>query len=164
MINIGVIGCGQWGPNHIRTFSNLSESKVVAVADLDHNRLKYIVTQFPDMNVEKDYMKLLERKDIAVVVVATTTKTHYKITKDALEAGKHVFCEKPLCQSVKEGEELVALAEKNGLILMVGHVFLFNPGILKLKELMRFDTLGKIYYLSATRTNLGPIRSDVNSV
>lgn len=164
MINVGVIGCGQWGPNHIRNFSNLSNSKVVAVADLDSQRLKHIIEQHPSIITERDYTKLLERKDIAVIVVATPTKTHYRITKDALEAGKQVLCEKPLCQSVKEGEELIAMAEKMGLILMVGHVFLFNPGILKLKELLRFDDLGKIYYLSATRTNLGPIRSDVNSV
>lgn len=164
MINIGVIGCGQWGPNHVRNFSNSPNSEVVAAADLDSNRLKQIVKQHPNITMEKNYIRLLEREDIDGIVVATPTRSHHKITKDALEAGKHVLCEKPLCQTVEEGEELVELAQKKGLILMVGHVFLFNPGILKLKELLRFNDLGKIYYLSATRTNLGPIRSDVNSV
>ncbi len=165
MINIGVIGCGQWGPNHIRNFSNLPNSEVVAVADLDGNRLKQILKQYPSTTIiEKNYMRLLERENIHAVVIATPTKSHYRVTKDALEAGKHVLCEKPLCQTVEEGEELTALAEKKGLILMVGHVFLFNPGILKLKEILKFNDLGKIYYIAATRTNLGPIRNDVNSV
>ncbi|MGE5445713.1 MAG: Gfo/Idh/MocA family protein [Ignavibacteriales bacterium] len=162
MINICVIGCGQWGSNHIRNFSNLPGSQVVAVADLDENRLKQISKQYPNATIQRNYIRLLEKEDIDAIVVATPTKSHYKITRDALEAGKHVLCEKPLCQTVEEGEEIVALAEKKGLILMVGHVFLFNPGILKLKQML--GDIGKIYYLSATRTNLGPIRSDVNSV
>lgn len=164
MINIGVIGCGHWGPNHIRNFANFPNSQVVAVADLDSNRLKQIPKQYPGVTVEKDYMKVLEKEDVDAVIISTPTKTHYRITKDALDANKHILCEKPLCQTVEEGEELAALAEKKGLILMVGHVFLFNPGIIKLKELLKFNDLGKIYYLAATRTNLGPIRNDVNSV
>jgi predicted dehydrogenase len=126
--------------------------------------LKQIGRQYPDIRTEQQYIALLERKQTAAIVVATPTKTHYQIAKDALEAGNHVLCEKPLCQTAEEGMELVTLAQKKGLILMVGHVFLFNPGILKLKELLRFNDLGKIYYMAAVRTNLGPIRKDVNAV
>jgi predicted dehydrogenase len=164
MINVGVIGCGQWGPNHIRTFANPPDSQVVAVADLDGNRLKHIARQYPRVATEKHHADLLARGKTDAVVIATPTKTHYQIAKDALQAGKHVLCEKPLCQTAEEGLDLVALARKKGLVLMVGHVFLFNPGVLKLKELLKFNDLGKIYYLASVRTNLGPIRKDVNAV
>ena len=98
------------------------------------------------------------------MVVSTPTQTHYEIVKAALLSGKHILCEKPLCKSVQEGKELVVLAQTHNRTLMVGHIFLFNPGIIKLKELLEYNNLGKIHYLSATRTNLGPIRNDVNVV
>jgi len=89
--------------------------------------------------------------------------THYHVVREALLAGKHVLCEKPLCETAKEGQELVDLAATKGLVLMVGHVFLFNQAIQKLRDLISADELGRLYYLSATRTNLGPIRSDANA-
>jgi predicted dehydrogenase len=97
-------------------------------------------------------------------VVAAPTQLHYAIVKDALLAGRHVLCEKPLCVEVNEAVELVELARRQRLILMVGHVFLFNPGIVRLKELVQAGEPGRIYYLRALRTNLGPVRRDVNSV
>jgi predicted dehydrogenase len=164
MINIGVIGCGHWGPNHVRVFSSLRNSKVIAVADLDPQRLQYVIEQYPTLSVHADYSAILENSKIDAVVISTPTDTHYHIVKHALQAGKHVLCEKPLCRKVNEGEELVVLARERHVILMVGHVFLFNTGILKLKELLTAQALGKIFYFSATRTNLGPIRQDVNAV
>jgi predicted dehydrogenase len=164
MINIGVIGCGHWGPNHIRNFTNLQNSKVIAVSDLDQNRLNNIKTQYPGIVVEKDYKNLLKNDNIDAVVISTPTKSHYKIAKDSLNQGKHVLCEKPLCFTVKEATKLVELSKSNKLILMVGHVFLFNNGIKEIKNLIVKKNLGNIYYISAIRTNLGPIRNDVNSV
>jgi predicted dehydrogenase len=164
MIKIGVIGCGHWGPNHVRTFSQLRESRVVACADLDQKRLDAIGEMQPHVKPFKDYRQMLKEADLDAVAVAAPTKLHYAMVKDALNAGKHVLCEKPLCVHVKEGEELVALAEKKKLILMVGHVFLFNPGIVKLHDLVKSQDAGRLYYMRALRTNLGPVREDVNSV
>jgi predicted dehydrogenase len=161
---IGVIGCGHWGPNHIRVFSQLRESRVLACADLDQKRLDALRETHPQVEPYKDYRAMLRSAELDAVVVAAPTRTHHSIVKDALEAGKHVLCEKPLCVATVEGEELVALAAGKGLILMTGHVFLFNPGIVKLKELIRFHDTGRLYYMRALRTNLGPIRQDVNSV
>jgi len=164
MINIGVIGCGHWGPNHIRNFSNFQNCNVIAVSDIDQNRLNNIKAQYPNIIIEKNYKKLLKNNDINAVVISTPTKTHYSISKQSLELGKHVLCEKPLCLSVKEADKLVEISTRNKLVLLVGHVFLFNNGIQELKKLIDKEELGKIYYLSATRTNLGPIRNDVNAV
>lgn len=164
MIKIGVIGCGHWGPNHIRVFSALRDSLVEEVADPDKNRLQYITEQYSHINAHENYKKVLENSDIEAVVISTPTQTHYEVVKNSLKAGKHVLCEKPLCMNVQEGEELIALAKEHEKIFMIGHIFLFNPGIVKLKELLKGNALGKLYYLSATRTNLGPIRQDVNVV
>jgi predicted dehydrogenase len=161
---IAVIGCGHWGPNHIRVFSQLRDSQVVACADLNASRLKAIREQHPNAQFSKDYRELLNDPDIDAVVISTPTKTHYSIVKEALSAGKHVLCEKPLCIETGEGEELLELAKSKNRILMVGHVFLFNPGIIKLKELVRSEGTGRVFYMRAMRTNLGPVRQDVNSV
>jgi len=161
---IAVIGCGHWGPNHIRVFSNLPESRVVSVADLDSKRLDVICAPYPDVQRFSDYRKLLRESPAEAVVVASPAKSHFEIVKEALLANRHVLCEKPLCVQSQEAQQLVALAGKQNRVLMTGHVFLFNPGILKLKELASAGESGRIYYLRATRTNFGPIRSDVNSV
>jgi predicted dehydrogenase len=164
MVKIGVIGCGHWGPNHIRVFSQLRDSRVVAIADTDQKRLDAVREQHPQVKPCTDYRDLLALSEVDAVVVATPTRTHYMMVKDALNAGKNVLCEKPLCVDSADARELAALAEQKGLVLMVGHVFLFNPGIVKLKELVHFHDIGRLYYMRALRTNLGPIRQDVNSV
>jgi predicted dehydrogenase len=163
MTNISVIGCGRWGPNHIRNFSSLSDSTVVTAVDTQSERLSRISKNFPNVHVEQDYQRVLENSDIDAVVVATPTNTHYAIVRNALLANKHVMCEKPLCQTSQEAEELIELAKERNLILMVGHVFLFNRGILKIKEYLDAGELGTLHYLTAIRTNLGPVRSDVNA-
>lgn len=163
-LTIGVIGCGHWGPNHIRTFSSIPGAKVSSAADPDPARLKELRKFHPLVRFSQDYREMLADSSTHAVVVATPTSTHAKIAGEALQAGKHVLVEKPLCISVKEGKKLVALAAKRNLILMVGQVFLFNNGILKLKELLDFGDLGDIYYIGSSRTNLGPIRQDVNVV
>jgi len=136
---------------------------VDAVADLDEKRLEYVSQMFPGLRCEHDYRRIIGDPDIDAVVVATPISTHYEVVRASILAGKHVLCEKPLCKNSKQGEDLVELARVNERLLMVGHVFLFNPGIVKLKELIDAGELGNVRYLSASRTNLGPIRSDVNA-
>lgn len=162
-VAIGVIGCGQWGPNHVRVFGAVPGATVTAAADPDPSRLVPIRELSPATRLERDHRRLLEDSAIDAVVIATPTATHYRLVKEALEAGKHVLCEKPLCRNAYEARELVELAGAKGAVLMVGHVFLFNPGILKVKELVDASEFGTLQYLSATRTNLGPIRGDVNA-
>ena len=161
-LNVAVIGCGGWGPNQVRIFSTLPGSKVVAVADLDVDRLRRMAEMWPGIALERDWHRLLTMDTIDAVVVATPTSTHGQIVREALEAGKHVLCEKPLCILSDEARALAALAVQSRRVLMVGHVFLFNAGIVKLRELVVSGELGEVRYLSAVRTNLGPFRSDVN--
>jgi len=163
-LKIAVIGCGHWGPNHVRVFSEIDRAEVVAVADLNPTRLAWVRERYPTIRTEADYRKLLDDSSIAAVVVATPTSTHATIAADALRAGKHVLVEKPLCLTSVQAEMLAELAEETGRVLMVGHVFLFNAGICKLRELMAAGELGHIHYLDAVRTNLGPIRGDVNAL
>jgi len=162
MFNLAVIGCGHWGPNHVRVFNSLKESMVVAVADPDPKRLERVREAFPATRCEHDYQQVLHDPGIAAVVIATPTGTHYPLARESLLAGKHVLCEKPLCEDTVQARELAVLAEERGLVLMVGHVFLFNPGIMKVKQIIDAGELGDLRYLSAVRTNLGPIRGDVN--
>lgn len=163
-IRIGVIGCGYWGPNHLRVYSQLRDARVTAFADLDARRLSTIGAQYPEARGYADVRELLARPDVDAVVISVPTRKHFEVAKAALEAGKHVLCEKPLTVDPAESDALSALAAARGLILMTGHVFLFNPGILKLKSLIDAGTPGEIHYLRALRTNLGPVRHDVNAV
>lgn len=160
--HVAIIGCGYWGPNHIRNFNRLGNCRVTAV-DLESARLERIRADFPDVELAQNYRNVLADKQIDCVVVATPTRTHFEIVRDALLAGKHVLCEKPLCTASREAEELVQLAHQRHLILMTGHVFLFNPALEKVKQEIDAGKLGTLQYLSATRTNLGPIRTDVNA-
>ncbi|MBN1870206.1 MAG: Gfo/Idh/MocA family oxidoreductase [Candidatus Omnitrophica bacterium] len=163
-INIGVIGCGHWGPNHIRIFSHLAGSKVLMCADPDSSRLDAIQKTFLNVRGTKNYKEILNHPDIHAVCIAAPTDLHYSLTKEALKCGKHVLCEKPLAMTPEECRELKRLADQSGKVLMVGHIFLFNAGIVRLKEYIRSGELGKIYYAYSTRTNLGPFRYDVNAL
>jgi len=162
---IGVVGCGAWGPNHVRNFSALPNAEVVGAADLQPDRLARVKAIAPGIATFTDAAAMMAATNPDAVVVSTPTMTHFDVVRQALAAGKHVLCEKPLCLTGEEADELVKQADEAGLRLMVGHVFMFNPGILKLKELVRTGELGsRIFYLFARRTNLGPIRQDVNAV
>jgi len=163
MIHVAVIGCGQWGLNHVRIFSGLKGSRLAQAVDTDPQRLARVEEQLPSVRCSRDYRDVLQNPEIQAVVVATPAGEHFSIVKACLEAGKHVLCEKPLCLHASEAHALDELAQARKRILMVGHVFLFNPGIVKMKELTREGALGHIYFLTATRTNLGPIRADVNA-
>jgi predicted dehydrogenase len=162
-LKLAVVGCGHWGPNHIRNFRALSGVNVTWAVDRDAQRLKYVSSLYDHLATTDNVDEMLADKSIGGVVVATPTATHFDVAIKAIEAGKHVLCEKPLAKTSLECEKLISAAAERGVVLMVGHVFLFNGGILKLKELNSYNDLGRLYYASAVRTNLGPIRDDVNA-
>ena len=154
-LTVGVIGCGHWGPNHIRVFNELDGAEVLACADLSQARLDRIRKRYPNINATTDYKSWLNDDRIGAVVVATPTRTHAPIAGACLRAGKHVLVEKPLCMTSKEAYELSTAADAANRVLMVGHVFVFNSGIVKLRETIESRELGRIQYLDAVRTNLG---------
>ncbi|MCA9408940.1 MAG: Gfo/Idh/MocA family oxidoreductase [Candidatus Omnitrophica bacterium] len=164
MVNVGVIGCGHWGPNHIRIFSQLAQSNSLMCADLDETKLKKMKEMLPQIQTTQNYKDILNNKDIHAVCVASPTNTHFAISKEALEHDKHVLCEKPLALMPQECQILKDLAQAKQKVLMVGHIFIFNAGIAWLKKCIQSGELGKIHYAYATRTNLGPFRYDVNAL
>jgi len=159
-----VIGCGHWGPNHIRIFNQLSNSEAVMCADLDEGRLKSIKNLYPAIRITGNYQDILNDPAIDAVCIASPTNTHYQLTQEALNAGKHVLCEKPLTMTAEECLQLEKLAKEKKKLLMVGHVFVFNRGIVRLKEYIESGELGRIQYAHSERTNLGPFRYDVNAL
>jgi predicted dehydrogenase len=163
-VTIAVIGCGHWGPNHIRCFSKIRGCKVKWACDRDIRRLEQVRDSLPFLLTTTDISEVMSDDEVNAVVVSTPTSTHHGITKMMLEHNRDVLCEKPLTEHVDEAEELVRIANDRERILMVGHVFLFNAGIQDLKDYVNRGALGKVYCIDATRTNLGPIRQDVNVV
>jgi predicted dehydrogenase len=163
VLRIAVIGAGHWGPNLIRSFHTHEASEVAWVIDRDPQRLELARARYAEVQVSADPAVAFADPTVDAVVIATPTVTHHALAMAALRAGKHVLVEKPIATRIEEAEEICTLADHLGLILMVGHVFLFNSAVRRIKEYLAADRLGKIYYLSMARTNLGPIRSDVNA-
>lgn len=153
-VRVGLIGCGYWGPNLVRNFVELPNVEVVAVADLNQQRLAHIASRFPGVNVTTDFRTFFDM-GIDAVVVATPPATHYPIARECLLNGMSVLVEKPLTLNSAHAEELVALAEARGLTLMVGHTFEYNSAVHELKRLMDTNELGQVYYIDAVRVNLG---------
>lgn len=164
MINVNCIGAGRWGPNLIRCFQNIPGVRIRMVCDLDKARLELIRRRFGDVLTTTDAEEAATDPHAEAVVVATPVCAHHAWASLALRSGKHTLVEKPLGQTADQCQELNAIAQNQKLVLAVGHVFLFNPGIRKVRELIRNGHLGALHYLHATRTNLGPIRSDVNAL
>lgn len=164
MKRIGVIGVGYWGPNLVRNFDSISESELVAICDLDPANIENIKSRYPDVNDYDDVDTMFENENLDGVVIATPTATHYGLAKRALNAGLHVFVEKPLTVEAWESEELIEIAKEKDLVLFVGHIFLHSAPVMKLRELIASGELGEITYISCKRLNLGPVRSDVSSL
>lgn len=164
MHKVGVIGAGYWGPNLIRNFIQLNRSTVKLVADLDKARLVHMQELYPTIATTVDYKDLLNDKEIEIVAVATPVHTHFCLASEALQAGKHVFVEKPLAASTEEAKQLVALAEKHKRKLMVGHTFIYTAAVRKMKEIVDSGELGKIYYINSQRLNLGLFQPDINVI
>jgi predicted dehydrogenase len=163
MIRVAVVGAGHWGPNLIRNFDNKLTSEVAWVIDRDARRLEQVKSRFPGVKLGPDIEAPLQDASVDAVVISTPTSTHHPLVKAALLAGKHVLVEKPIATDSGQGDELVALAEKAGKVLMVGHLFLFNAGVRRVKQYIDSGDVGRVYYVSMVRTNLGPIRMDVNA-
>lgn len=164
MIRIGVIGCGYWGPNIIRNFSFVEDTKVVAVCDKKQEALNRIKKIYPDVQCTTDENDIINSPEIDCVAVVTPVSTHYPLSKKALENGKHLFVEKPITAKSTEAEELINLAESKKLIIMVDHTFLFTGAVRKMKEIIDKGELGTIYYYDSTRINLGLFQHDVNVI
>jgi len=164
MINIGVVGFGYWGPNVVRNFQGLPGCQVVAICDLTANSQKRARQLYPLVKVTGDPCEILTSKEIDVVAVVTPVWTHYDLAKKALENGKHIFVEKPFTSNSAQAEELVELAEKKHLKIMVDHTFLFTGAVRKIRELIDEGVLGQLYYYDSTRVNLGLFQHDVNVV
>lgn len=164
MINIGVIGYGYWGPNLVRNFSEISEAKVVAVTDLDQKRLDLVKNRYPAIHTTTDYQHLLSDPTIDAIAIATPVCSHYDLALQALQAGKHVFVEKPLTKTVKQAEGLIAEAEKNNLVLHVDHTFIYTSAVRKIRDLVHSGDLGDLYYYDSVRVNLGLFQTDINVV
>ncbi len=163
-IGIGVIGLGHWGPNQLRIFSQCAGVRVVAAADLSADRRKHVGGLYRDVEMVADAQDVFKRGDVDAVVIATPAKTHFAIASAALQAGKHVLLEKPMCTSLADARGLVEIAERAKLALVHGHVFVYNAGIRYLHDGLAKGSFGDVQYVHATRTNLGPIRRDVNVV
>jgi len=162
-ITVAVIGAGHWGPNLIRNFDNPPSSRVRIVVDTDAARLEQVRTRFPHVDVTDKVEAVWSDPAIQAVVIATPTSTHYPLVKAALSAGKHVLVEKPITTKTETAEELTALAARSGLVMLVGHVFIFNQAVQRVRKYIESGDLGRIFYISMVRTNLGPIRMDVNA-
>ena len=164
MVNIGIIGCGYWGPNLVRDFSEMDGVRIIMCADLSEEKLAPIKRRLPYIKTTTQSADVINDSSIDAVIIATPASTHYKIAKDALLAGKHVLVEKPLTFVPEEGEELIRLAERAKKVLMVGHTFEFNPAVEKIKECIKKKEIGDVYYLTSRRLNLGKIREDINAM
>jgi len=164
VLNVGVIGCGYWGPNLIRNFIQLNETNMIRVADLEEDRLKRIKDLYPSVDTTKDYKDIVTDPKIDIVAVATPVKSHYRLASEALLAQKHVFVEKPLTASVDEAEKLIELADTYKRKLMVGHTFLYTAPVQKMKKIIESGELGEIYYINSQRLNLGLFQQDINVI
>jgi len=163
-IRMGVIGYGYWGPNIVRNFHGQDRSQVVAVCDKSAKALKRVQHSFPNMTVTSDCQDLLTSPEIDAIAIVTPVWTHYELAKAALENGKHVFVEKPFTSTSAQGEELIELAERKKLKIMVDHTFLFTGAVKLIEKLIGDGTLGKLYYYDSTRVNLGLLQHDVNVI
>jgi predicted dehydrogenase len=161
-LNIAVIGCGYWGPNLIRNFKSLSGSCVKLICDRDQERLAHMKQLYPDIQTTTDFGSVVKNTEIDAVAIATPVRSHFEFAKQSLLAGKHILIEKPMAASVAQCYELIELAERQKLIIMVGHTFIYSSAVRKVKEILNSGRLGKIFYISSQRLNLGLFQKDVN--
>jgi predicted dehydrogenase len=162
-LRVALLGFGYWGPNYARVLHELPNVALMMICDRSADRLAQVRQRYPEVATALEADAALGRDDIDAVVIATPASTHHPLVSAALKAGRHVLVEKPMALDVAGCEELCRLAAEAGRVLMVGYTFLYNAGIRKMKECMASDQFGRVYYLHATRTNLGPIRNDVNA-
>ena len=161
VLRVGIIGCGYWGPKLARNFNDLPNATLEMVADLREDRLAEIYNLYPQVTVTRNHKDLLAA-DIDAIVIATPVNTHYPIAKEVLLSGKHVLIEKPITAHSDQARDLIEIARKKNLVLMVGHTFEYNPAVEAVHEIIQSGELGNIYYLNSTRVNLGLLQPDIN--
>jgi predicted dehydrogenase len=161
-IAIGVLGCGYWGPLLVRNFKGLPDCQVKAVCDMSKARLTHLATLYPDIEGMTDPQQFINGCGLDAVVIATPVQHHYSLAKASLLAGKHTFIEKPMASSSEQCEELIDIAERNGLVLMVDHTFLYSAPVRKIAEIVQAGDLGDIRYINSRRLNLGLFQKDIN--
>ena len=164
MIKVGVIGYGYWGPNVARNFNLPGVSQVVAIADKSEKSQRRAQEAFPHVKVVAEAQEILQSPEIDVVAVVTPVWTHFELAKAALNQGKHVFVEKPFTASVAQAEELIELAARKRLHIMVDHTFLFTGAVRKIRQLVDEGTLGNLFYYDSMRVNLGLFQHDINVI
>jgi predicted dehydrogenase len=164
MLNIGVIGYGYWGPNIVRNFNGIDSAKVVSLCDMNEGSLGKAVKLYPTLSTTTNVNDVVSSKNIDAVAIITPVYTHFELAKKALENGKHIFIEKPFTSTVSQAEELVELAQKKNLKIMVDHTFLFTGAVRSIKQYIEEGTLGKLHYFDSMRVNLGLFQHDVNVV
>jgi predicted dehydrogenase len=162
LTKIGVVGLNYWGPNLVRNFNDIAD--LSWLCDLDEQHLNSVASRYPNAKATTRFEDLLEDDELDAVVIATPVPTHYGLAKQALEAGKHVFVEKPPAMRAAEMEDLVSLASEKDLVLMPGHLLLYHPGVLKVKELIEQGELGDVLCVYGNRVNLGIVRSNENAL
>jgi len=164
MIKIGVVGYGYWGPRVTRNFNDLNDCEVAVVCDKSPELLRRAKQAYPGAQVTDDLSDALCSTYVDAVAVVTPVWTHFELAKTALNNGKHVFVEKPFTSNAEQAEELIDLADKKRLQIMVDHTFLFTGAVRKIRQLMDEGTLGKLYYYDSTRVNLGLFQHDINVI
>ncbi len=155
-------GFGYWGPNLVRNLSQAQNAELRIVCDASSSRLDHLRRLYPEVTASSRFEDLIETPELDAVVIATPVRLHYEMAKAALNAGKHVFIEKPIARTASEAEELLELAERKGKILMVGHTFLFSPAVRRMKEIIEAGDIGEVQYVAARRLNLGLFQKDIN--
>lgn len=161
-ISVAVVGCGYWGPNLVRNYRALADCRLRFVCDVSEPRLKHMKTLYPEVEGITDFQALLAKPDLDAVAIATSLRFHFQMAKASLLAGKHTFIEKPLAASAAECEELIQIAKEKGLVLMVGHTFLYSAPVRKIKDIIDKGDIGDIRYISARRLNLGLFQKEIN--
>jgi predicted dehydrogenase len=161
---MAIMGYGYWGPNIARNFNTVEGCKIAAICDQRDERLARAQKTFPGVHVTKDWRSLISSPDIDAIAVVTPVSSHFELARAALENGKHIFVEKPFTASSSQAEELIAIAERKNLTIMVDHTFIYTGAVRKMKELVDNGTLGTIFYYDSMRVNLGLFQHDVNVV
>ena len=162
VINVGVVGCGYWGPNWVRNLSSLPGCRLKSVCDADAARLSHMRSLYPSVETHLDFEEFLADSSLDAIVIATGARLHHKMGMASLLSGRHTCIEKPMAMSSGDSEELTRIAREKSLVLMAGHTFLYSPVVRRIKEIVDSGDLGDIRYISARRLNLGIFQRDIN--
>ena len=161
-VGVVVIGFGYWGPNLCRNFESNQNCTLIGVCDADSNARQKALETYEHIEIFENFEECLLRQDVDAVAIATPTRFHFELAAKALDHGKHIFVEKPLCLSSKEAQQLIATAERRSLVAMVDHVFTFSTAVEKMVEIVQSGELGKLLYFDSVRINLGLFQNDVD--